>query len=493
MLNDSELLRIWLQQSDESALRDLFSRHRAVIKAVCLRILRNPADVEDAIQETFIALARDASGITGEAGAWLRGVAVCKALKLRESARRRTRREQAASSSMVAEEDPETDLVDSCIELLSETERDLIVRHFYLGQTQKNIADASGLPPLVVHRRMKSALNQLRQMLTSKGVRVGSTAALVAILVRAGASEAATGTAAHVMPPASASSARQATVPGRAWWFAGWGAVAAAGSIMVLLGMAREDRITATPSPAVPMTATAAPLTAKPTLPGTAAEAASLTVKPASPAMATDAASTWLIDRTTFDVDDWTFFLIEGSAVGDIVRGMDIGDDPEMVALYLQEIRSSVGNIPGWLIDLPENTAIKILPKDISLPDDPAMLFELEVALGDVIDTVRFFSVMRVDEMGLLRVSTIETHRRDDGVTVEKLTGYAMPTDPPHQPGLILTGTILIRNVRFRLLTAAESQEVVRRVSAHEAAEAAAAEVVQTQSTNLFEVPETGD
>jgi RNA polymerase sigma-70 factor (ECF subfamily) len=60
---------------DDTALRDLFSRH-APWMAARLRAVLPPADVEDVLQETFLAVWRGAGAYRSEgAGAWLWGIA----------------------------------------------------------------------------------------------------------------------------------------------------------------------------------------------------------------------------------------------------------------------------------------------------------------------------------------------------------------------------------------------------------------------------------
>ena len=61
---------------DEAALRELFSRHAPWL-AVRLRSVLPAADVEDVLQETFLAVWRGAAGYRpcGAAGAWLWGIA----------------------------------------------------------------------------------------------------------------------------------------------------------------------------------------------------------------------------------------------------------------------------------------------------------------------------------------------------------------------------------------------------------------------------------
>lgn len=75
----------------EAAFSELVSRYRRRLFAVCVRVLGSVADAEDAVQETFVKLARSADGFRGEAklSTWLYRVArnVCTD-RVRHEARR---------------------------------------------------------------------------------------------------------------------------------------------------------------------------------------------------------------------------------------------------------------------------------------------------------------------------------------------------------------------------------------------------------------------
>jgi len=74
-MDDDELITR-LAGGDDTALRELFARH-APLLAARLRALLPPSDVEDALQETFLAAWRGAGSYRPEekAGGWLWGIA----------------------------------------------------------------------------------------------------------------------------------------------------------------------------------------------------------------------------------------------------------------------------------------------------------------------------------------------------------------------------------------------------------------------------------
>jgi RNA polymerase sigma-70 factor, ECF subfamily len=87
--SDEELLAAHVE-GDRTAFGELMTRHERRIYGLCLRILGNREDAEDATQETFIGALRRAGGFRGEAAfsTWLYRIAVNAAT---DQARRRGR------------------------------------------------------------------------------------------------------------------------------------------------------------------------------------------------------------------------------------------------------------------------------------------------------------------------------------------------------------------------------------------------------------------
>jgi DNA-directed RNA polymerase specialized sigma24 family protein len=89
---DEDLLVLFTTGRDEAAFATIVRRHGDLVFDVCLSVLRNRADAEDAFQATFLALAtqagtiRTASALAG----WLHGTA-CQVVRKALRARRRRR------------------------------------------------------------------------------------------------------------------------------------------------------------------------------------------------------------------------------------------------------------------------------------------------------------------------------------------------------------------------------------------------------------------
>src|SRR5271156_1516718 len=62
-LGDGQLLERYLATGDESAFEALVDRHGPMVLGLCRRMLRDPRDIEDAFQATFLVLVRSAGAI----------------------------------------------------------------------------------------------------------------------------------------------------------------------------------------------------------------------------------------------------------------------------------------------------------------------------------------------------------------------------------------------------------------------------------------------
>src|SRR5262249_34479778 len=96
---DAELLRRYLVARDESAFAALVRRHGPMVLAVCRSVLRQRDDAEDALQATFLVLARKAGSLRRPEAlsSFLHGVAYRVALKARADRIRRQASEAKAA------------------------------------------------------------------------------------------------------------------------------------------------------------------------------------------------------------------------------------------------------------------------------------------------------------------------------------------------------------------------------------------------------------
>lgn len=230
--DDRHLLSTWLASRDEAALTTLLDRHRPTLQGSVRRIVRDHQAADDVVQETCIRLCDHADTITGSVGAWLHQTAHHLALSHIRSQARRRRREAEAGADSTPPDQPEAEpdahlraLVVDCVNALTPAERDLIVRVFWDGRSQREMASEQRVSQVAIHKRVHAALGRLRQQLSRRGCST-SAAALAAVLASmAGGSLAAAENAWLTAAP-----------PAGSRWLAGMGAAAGAGAGLALAG-----------------------------------------------------------------------------------------------------------------------------------------------------------------------------------------------------------------------------------------------------------------
>ena len=190
---DRLLLARWARDRDARAFREIVGRHIDMVYGVCLRILGNGADAEDAAQACFETLARSGMKPAGYLGAWLHRVATNQALQhLRAEKRRREREGRYARLSQSRCEPAWEDLyelVDEEIARLPEKVRGVIVGHFLEGHPREEIARRAGLSRQAVDYRINKGIAEIRRSLKERGIALGGGA--LAAMLTANAAEAA--------------------------------------------------------------------------------------------------------------------------------------------------------------------------------------------------------------------------------------------------------------------------------------------------------------
>ena len=179
MMSEHEmiLLRRFTQTGDTEAFSEITRLYAGMVHGTCLRVTGDAGRAQDATQDTFFQLLKQAAKVTGSLGGWLHQVATRRAVDLvrRDNARRQ--REQAFVANAVRETDVWADispLVDEAMNEIEPDQRELLLRHFLQDQTTVQMAAAEGVSQPTMSRRVEGALEQLREKLRKKGVGVAA-------------------------------------------------------------------------------------------------------------------------------------------------------------------------------------------------------------------------------------------------------------------------------------------------------------------------------
>lgn len=175
---DDELIAL-IAAGDDSALRALFSRHAPWL-ATRLRAVLPAADVEDVLQETFIAVWRGAAGYRpdGAAGGWLWGIARRQAALLlrRRGPAVAVLQAQAAPAQGDAGDPADAVLaradLDRAMAALGPpggTEREVWRLLYVEDRPVAEVAELTGVPPGTVKSRAHRARQRLRAALGTDG------------------------------------------------------------------------------------------------------------------------------------------------------------------------------------------------------------------------------------------------------------------------------------------------------------------------------------
>ncbi len=192
-LSEGQLLERFTTQGDEAAFEAILARHGPMVLGICRQVLRDPNDVEDAFQATFLVLVRKAGSLRDRdlVGNWLFGVASRVALRARAvAARRRTVEASGDAAIGGAEAATQTDLdresgaiLHQELRHLPEKYRTAVLLCYMEGLTHEEAARQLGWPLGTVKGRLARARELLRKRLTRRGV-VLSAAAVSAAVAR---------------------------------------------------------------------------------------------------------------------------------------------------------------------------------------------------------------------------------------------------------------------------------------------------------------------
>jgi RNA polymerase sigma factor (sigma-70 family) len=170
-----ETLLEQVAHGEESAFAELYDRFGRVAYGLALRILRDDRLAEDAVQEAFLTVWRQAASFRADrakAQTWVLTIVHRRAVDLvRREERRRadTLEPETEPSGTSAEEDAELrdrrSAVQRALAQLPDEQRQPLELAYYGGLTQSELADRLGQPLGTIKSRMFTGLKRLGELL----------------------------------------------------------------------------------------------------------------------------------------------------------------------------------------------------------------------------------------------------------------------------------------------------------------------------------------
>ncbi|APW62453.1 RNA polymerase sigma factor [Paludisphaera borealis] len=190
-VGDGELLARFVAGAGddrELAFSALIDRHGSMVLRVCLGVLKDRHDAEDAAQASFLILARRARSIRspGLLGSWLHGVALRTASRARAGTARRRDLERKAGEEVAMREQTENrfahdEELHEEIDRLPARYKAAVVACDLEGLTHAQAAERLCVPVRTLETRLYRGRDRLRAKLMRRGVGLASVEAALAL------------------------------------------------------------------------------------------------------------------------------------------------------------------------------------------------------------------------------------------------------------------------------------------------------------------------
>jgi RNA polymerase sigma factor (sigma-70 family) len=210
-MNDSELLRRFADQADQSAFAVLVQNHLPLVYGAAVRHAAGDThQAEDIAQQVFVDLARKSRQLIAHPclAGWLYASTRREAFQAIRTAQRRLHRETQAVLMNDNSQDPQWEkirpVLDDALADLDERERHGVLLRFFSNQDFKAIGEQLGLTDNAAQKLVARALERLNAALGRRGV--SSTSSALSVVLGSAAAT----------PPATLASSIMATAPAAA-------------------------------------------------------------------------------------------------------------------------------------------------------------------------------------------------------------------------------------------------------------------------------------
>lgn len=191
-MSDWELLQDYCRNGSEQAFATLVNRHLDLVYSAALRQVRCPEAAQDVTQSAFSDLAHSAPLLKADTvlPAWLYEVTRRTAIDLIRKESRRQSRERSAlemtdmnlGTSDWTHIEP---LLDEAMESLRPKDRAALLLRYFQNKSLREVGQTLGLSEDGAQKRVSRATEQLRRLLSKRGIAVGTSGLTVALAANA--------------------------------------------------------------------------------------------------------------------------------------------------------------------------------------------------------------------------------------------------------------------------------------------------------------------
>lgn len=170
---DNQQLIFRVQQSDQAALGELYDAYGGALYGVIIRIVRSRELAEQALQDTFVKVWRNAVSYDpgkGRLFTWLLNIARNTAIDITRTTGFQQQQKTESLDHLVHQAggdsiNPDHLGLRETVHRLDEKYRSLINLVYFKGYTQEEVAEETGIPLGTVKTRLRYAMSELRTLL----------------------------------------------------------------------------------------------------------------------------------------------------------------------------------------------------------------------------------------------------------------------------------------------------------------------------------------